>query len=234
MRQPRLFQTLLAVLPVLTAGLYLLGLSYHQGYLDAFGIDDTLFPIASDKALFAGFFSLVTLSFPAGLYAIGAIGAFVFLVIVSAVLSSTARVQSMVIRLRLWIARRRPTLSSTPVADVLIDRGATAYAYVSGLVVALLLLLAMAAFSSKTGREQAEKMMDNFSNGKTTVAEVFSPQLPGPLIGKLVMCGEKYCALWSTEGTTVMRHDVVERIVTHSPSRKGAAARTPVPAPSVD
>jgi hypothetical protein len=58
-------QLIVTVLPVLSAGLYLLGLSYHQGYLSAFGIDDSLYPLPTDLALFSGLFALIGVSFPA-------------------------------------------------------------------------------------------------------------------------------------------------------------------------
>lgn len=228
MKPPRLLQTLLAVLPVLTAGLYLLGLSYNEGYLDAFGIDDSIFPIPSDKALFTGFYILVTLSFPSGLYAIGAIGTFIVLVVVVAVLTSVARVQSIVARIKTWLFFRFRKLTVAPTADALLDKGATAYAYVSGFVVSLSLLLVMAALSSKTGREQAEKAMADYARGKTVVAEFFLHQSPKPLVGKLVMCGERHCALWSPEGTTIVRHDLVERIVTHDSVHKRTVVEKPV------
>lgn len=227
-------QTLLTVLPVLTAGLYLLGLSYNQGYLAVFGIDDSIFPLASDKALFAGFFSLVTFTFPAALYAVGSFVAFIVLIFVAVVLSSTVRVQSVVTHIKDWTARRRPVGLTSPIASAasdIIDKSATVYWYASGFVIALLLLLMMVAFSSKVGREQAEKEVTEFQAGKAISAQLFSPQVPAPYLGKLVMCGDKYCAFWSSAGTVVVRHEAIDRIVTHNPSLKGMAAGKPASHP---
>ena len=53
------FRMLLAVVPVLTATLYLMGLSSHEGLLDVYGVDSSLFPLASDTALLQGFFTLI-------------------------------------------------------------------------------------------------------------------------------------------------------------------------------
>lgn len=227
-------QTLLTVLPVLTASLYLLGLCYNQGYLAVFGIDDSLFPLANDRALFTGFVSLVTLTtliFPTIPYTVGAFVAFVVLILVAAVLSSTARVQSVVIRIKAWLARHLSTRLASPMAGDLIDKSATAYGYMLWFVLVLLLLLVIAAFSDKIGREQAEKEVAEFQAGKATSAQLFSPQVPAPYLGKLVMCGDKYCAFWSSAGTIVVRHEAIDRIVTHNPSLKGAAAGKPAPAP---
>ncbi|PPK72519.1 hypothetical protein B0F87_1171 [Methylobacter tundripaludum] len=222
-------QTLLTVLPVLTAGLYLLGLSYNQGYLAVFGVDDSVFPLASDKALFTGFVSLVTLTFPAVLYAIGAFVAFIVLIFVAAVLSSTARVQSLITRIEAWITHRRPAGITSSIAGDLIDKSATVYWYASGFVLALLLFLVMAMLSDKAGHEQAEKEVADFQSGKAISAQLFSPQVPSPYLGKLVMCGDKYCAFWSNAGTIVVRHEAIDRIVTHNPWLKGMVTSPPQP-----
>jgi len=74
-------QTILTVLPVLSAGLYLMGATYHQGYLDVFGLDDSLFPLATDKALLSGFLALVTFGLVPMLYSIFAGLALAFTVV---------------------------------------------------------------------------------------------------------------------------------------------------------
>jgi hypothetical protein len=209
-------QTLLTVLPVLTAGLYLLGLSYNQGYLAVFGVDDSIFPLASDKALSTGFVSLVTFTFPAVIYAVGAFVAFIVLIFVAAVLSSTARFQSLVTRIKARITHRRPAEITSSIAGDLIDKSATVYWYASGFILALLLFLVMALLSDKVGREQAEREVAEYQSGKATSAQLFSPQVPGPYPSKLVMCGDKYCAFWSSAGTIVVRHEAIDRIVTHT------------------
>ncbi len=55
------FFRMLLVVPVLTATLYLMGLSSHVGFLDIYGVDRSLFPLASDTALLQGFFTLVVI-----------------------------------------------------------------------------------------------------------------------------------------------------------------------------
>nr|WP_315478551.1 hypothetical protein [uncultured Rhodoferax sp.] len=226
MNSSRIVQALLTVLPVLTAGLYLLGLSYHQGYLAAFGIDDSIFPIASDRALFNGFISLFTITFPAAIYTIGAFGAFVVMVIVAAILSSTTQVQSAVVRANAWINRWRSTTTS-PVASDLVDKSAAIYGYATGLFLIYLSLLSMAALAAKSGGEQAQKEMMDFGSGRTTSVQFFSDKSPSPRLGKLVICGEKYCALWEATGTTLFRHEVIDRIVTYNHALKEKSTSKP-------
>jgi hypothetical protein len=228
MKPTRTLQTLLAVLPVFTAGLYLLGLSYQQGYLTTFGINDTAFPLASDQALFTGFLSLVNLTFPAGLYAILALGALVILVLVAAVLSSTTRVRSVVASMLAWFPHRGPKATISPVTGDLVDKSATAYAYGAGFVVGVLLLYLITLSSFKSGGELATKEIANFQSGKTTRAELFSSQVPRGYVGMLLLCGEIYCAFWSSTGTILLRHETIDQIVLHpssATSTNGAASQ---------
>lgn len=228
MKPSRLLQTLFTVLPVLTAGLYLLGLTYHQGYLDVFGINDSVFPLASDRALLNGFFSLLVVSFPGILYMLGAIAAFVVLVVVVAVLSSTARVKAVVARGRIWLERRRPNQPiGSPIANNLVDKGAALYGYTAGLLLALLLSLVMVSLAAKSGKEQAEKEIEKFNAGKATRAQLFSSELEVPYTGILVMCGDKYCAFWGSNGTVIISHEGISKIITTKPTLIGKSISVP-------
>lgn len=218
MKPTQTLQTLLAVLPVFTAGLYLLGLSYQQGYLITFGINDTVFPLASDQALFTGFLSLANLTFPAGFYAIVALGLFVILVIIAAIFSSTTRIQSLVTPIRAWLIHRRPKVTLSPTTDELMEKSTMAYGYGAGFVIGVLLLFFIVIFSFKGGTELATKEIADFQSGKSTRAELFSSQAPQGYVGMLILCGEKYCAFWSNSGTILLRHETIDRIVLHPSS----------------
>lgn len=206
-------QTVLTILPVLTAAMYLLGLSWHQGYLSAFGIDDSLFPLANDKALFTGFLSLVTITVSPGWYFVLPFLVFAILVTVVAILASTARVRSMVVEVRAWLVSQKKQPVS-PVTDKLLEKNAVVYTYVAGFVFVLVILLFTVSYSSKKGGEQAEREMAAFREGNGASSQIFSPQVQVPLAGKLVICSEKHCAFWSAAGTTILKHEAIDRIVT--------------------
>lgn len=211
-------QTLLAVLPVFTAGLYLLGLSYQQGYLTTFGINDMVFSLASDQALFTGFLSLVNLTFPAGFYAIIALGALVILVFIAAILSSTTRARSAVESIHSWLSHRKAKVTISPATGNLVDKSTTIYTYGAGFFAGVFLLFLITISSYKSGGELAMKEIANFQSGKSTRAEVFSSQVPQGYVGMLLLCGEKYCAFWSSTGTILLRHEAIDRIVLHPSS----------------
>lgn len=227
MHSSRLLQTLLTVLPVLTAGTYSLGLAYHQGYLAAFGIDDSIFALAADKALYTGFISLTGMTFATAPYAVFSATALVLLIMVAAVLSSTDRANQIGERIKARVQKLRFEKVPSQSANELVDKSATLYAYVTGIILAPMLLLLIFLFSDKSGREQAEKEMASFIAGKAVTAQLFSPEVSAPFVGKLVMCGEKYCAFWTNTGSVIVGHDAIKKIVTSLPAPAGKAASKP-------
>ncbi|MGL6647409.1 hypothetical protein ACSZOH_20095 [Aeromonas caviae] len=55
---------LCALLPLLTAAIYLVGMRYYHGYLDRFGLEYTEFSQPADVTLFHGFLLLLQLLLP--------------------------------------------------------------------------------------------------------------------------------------------------------------------------
>lgn len=214
-------QTALTVLPVLSAGLYLMGATYHQGYLDAFGVDDSLFPLASDKALLSGFLALVSFGLVPMLYTIFAALFLAFTVMISAVLSSHPRVKH-------WLSVvlfRRPKwrIKTAPSAAMndLVDRSAIIYGYCIGVFLLTLSLVFVAILSGKSGREQAIKEIRSFDEQVGNFATLHTPLLPSPIRTKQIICGQSHCAFWLGSDSLVLRHESVERLVMHNPTVHG-------------
>ncbi len=214
-------QTILTVLPVLSAGLYLMGATYHQGYLDAFGVDDSLFPLASDKALLSGFIALITFGLMPMLYTILASLALAFTVIVAAVLSSHPRVkhwQSIVItKLSKWRVKNTPSDAMNDLAD----KSATIYGYSVGAFLVVISLLVVAVLSGKSGREQAVKEIRSFNDQAGNYAILYSPLLPAPTRTRQIICSQSHCAFWLGSESLVLRHESIERVVMHNPAVQG-------------
>lgn len=217
MKTTHSLQTLLTVLPVFTAGLYLLGMSYNQGYLSGYEINDSIFPLSNDKALFTGFIALIYL-IPAGLYAIVSLAAFMILLIIAAILSSTARVRSVSTRIHGWLLHHIPKANLSPTTDALVDISSTAYGYIAGIILSVCLLLVMALSAEKSGGEQAKKEIRDFQSGKVGRATLFTSPATESYNGMLILCGDKYCAFWSNSGTTLLRHETINRIEISSPA----------------
>jgi len=220
MNESRL-QAALTVVPVVSAGLYLLGFAYHQGYLDGFGIEDSLFPLATDRSLLFGFFAFVSFGLVPMAYALAAVVFLFFTVVVAAIISSAPRVKEIqariVAKLRSWRHKREPS----PTMSSWVDKSGTAYGYAAGGFLVVLLLTVVALLAAKSGREQAQKEIEAFAEQKSNWVMLYSPLLPEPKRAKQITCSDTHCAFWLGSEALILRHESIERIVTHNPAVQG-------------
>lgn len=212
------FQTALAALPVVSAGLYLLGLSYHLGYLDRFGVESSLFPLATDLTLFLGFLAYTSFGLGPMVYAIAAALILLMAVLIAVILSSSARVK----RLLGWFAAKRDASRSTQAPTermtTLVDTSYSAYLYTTGAFLVVMMLVLVVLLSAQSGREQAEREVEAFKNGKGNWVMLHTPHLPAPVPARMIMCSETHCAFWLGNESLTLPHEAIERIVGHHAS----------------
>lgn len=217
MNESRL-QTLFTVLPVISAALYFMGITYHQSYLAVFGLDDSQFPLASDKSLVSGFLALMIFSFKPMLYAIIAVCTLVFTVIVTAILSSYPKVkhwQSVILaRLASLKLKNRPSEAM----HNLVDKSTIIYGYSVGIFLLVLSLVFATVLSGKIGKEQAVKEIGLFNDKLGAYAMLHTKLLPTPIRVKQIICSPTHCAFWLGNETLVIRHDSVERTLMYNPA----------------
>lgn len=209
-------QTFLAVLPVLTAGFYLMGATYHQGYLAAFGIEDSLFPLPFEKSLIAGFLAFLTFGLYPISYLLLATAVLVLAGSVAAVLSSHPKVQhwQSVVLARLAAFRGRTAPSDATVRFV--DSSSTTYAYIAGGLLTLLLLVAIALLSAQSGKTQGMKEIKAFEEKKDNYVMLKTSVLAVPTLAKQVICSPSHCAFWLGKEGLLLRHEAVESVVMYS------------------
>lgn len=209
-------QILLTVLPLLSAGLYLMGATYHQGYLEAFGLDDSLFALSLEKALLTGFVALVTVgALPMFYLWLATLALTIFALFVTAVLSHP-RFRRLLSDAAARVRNRLPRPALSTIATEIVDRSASAYTHSGFALLTLLLLLFVAVLSAQSGREQGFKEARNFAERKGNYVTLYSARLDGPIVAKQIFCNASHCAFWlGTEGV-VLRHEDIERLVTHS------------------
>lgn len=204
---------ILSVLPVLTAGLYLFGMTYHQGYLGSYGLNDTMFPLASDKSLFTGFFSFLTVSLPALFYAVFATVFLVIALVIAMVLSSSPRVRAFWTRILRWVPKQESSRTdANKAATGLLDKSAALHGYLAALIVLFILLIAMSLLSAKSGEELAKKEMSEFAKNAAMVTHVMGKDGVEILRGYTIICSDKFCAFWSGKQTVVVLADDIARM----------------------
>lgn len=225
MTEPRL-QTALTVLPVVSAGLYLLGAMYYQGYLDGFGLEDSLFPLAIEKALLSGFVAFISFGLVPMLYSIIAILVLLFTVLVAAVLSSTPRVKYWQAKIVAKLSSRNSKSESSPTMNHFIDKGASIYGYIVGAFILTFSLLIVALLSMKSGQKQAQNEIDAFKDNKGNLVTLYTGSLPTPTRAKQIICSTSHCAFWLGGEAIILRHENIEKIVTQNSSSQGKTAST--------
>jgi hypothetical protein len=154
------FRILLAVVPVLTATLYLMGLSFHEGFLDIYGVDSSLFPLASDTALLQGFFTLLLIGALPILNKFYVVLLLFALVVLAAILSSHSRVKAIQSKIAVRLQKCMP---SKEISGIL-DKSSTGYIYIVGIFLLIFLPFYIASLSIQSGQQQAKLNMEEFNN----------------------------------------------------------------------
>lgn len=125
-------QTLLTVLPVLSGGLYAIGMTYQEGYFAGFGVESSSFSLPPDRILFLGLTSLISFGIGPLAYSVLVLLALVSAVLIAAVLSSLPAVKQRQARSAEWLASKRSTSKPAPSMIALIDKGEVSTAMSSG------------------------------------------------------------------------------------------------------
>lgn len=207
-------QAILAILPVVTSGLYLLGFSYHQGYLESFGIEDSLFNLTSDRSMFIGLYTALSLILLPSFYTVIAVFVLFVVVVLVGIFSSLPRVrevqQKVVVKYRWRFGR-----GIAPNIVSMVESTGTLYFYVVGFFFTCVLLTFIPYFATKSGKEQASKEILEFREKKGNTIILYSSQLPEPMKVKQISCSTSHCAFWNGSEAFILRLDSIERMVTH-------------------
>lgn len=203
-------QLALAVLPIVTAGLYLVGTMHHVGYLKAFALDDALFPLVWERAVLQGFLLSVVHSLDPLLYATVSVLLLAVGSLAAAFLSSADRARRWQFVLKRWLGARFKNGHRVPLPT---EKAMNICTYVAAVAMVVVTLLLLAAFSLNQGRLQAEQERERFANGHGTQVMLSADQLIAPVRAKQLACGASHCAFWLGNEVLVLRHEQVQRVL---------------------
>jgi len=216
-------QTLLTVLPVLSGGLYAIGMTYQEGYFAGFGVESSSFSLPPDRILFLGLTSLISFGIGPLAYSVLVLLALVSAVLIAAVLSSLPAVKQRQARFAEWLASKRSTSKPAPSMIALIDKGEVLYGYVVGILAIAFALVLAAVFSWKTGTEHAEIDIKKWQDGRTRISTfVVDGELP--LSSFQIACGAIYCAFWTGSEARLVRHEQIKQLKSRPPAAENSAA----------
>lgn len=211
MNDSPLLKILLALVPILSATLYMLGLTYHQGYLMAFGLQPILFTTPSDVSILYGFFALFQIGFQT--FYIGVIVALLvlFIIIIVVVLSSHTSVMKLHTKILFYLQKYKLPVRN----NAIVDKSSTAYLYICGLFFIVLFPYVLAIQSIKAGEKLAESNKLRFKSENANFIMLYTTDSSPPIKVQQITCSTTHCAFWSGKEAITLSHEKIEKVVAY-------------------
>jgi hypothetical protein len=206
MERDRGLKLLVAILPLLTGWLYLLGIAHHQGYLSAYGAHHSLIPIGFEGALLTGLISLINWSFPALLYTAASVAAMVLSVSVVAAISIGRKPRIFMVKMIRRLKNRKVPSKGVPEVEKVLDGALSLNSAMLGVSLVFILLLATILLGLRSGESSAKKSMAEFTEDPSQGVQIDGVR------SKVVVCSEQYCLIWDGSRTLQHKRDVLNGI----------------------
>lgn len=209
---------LLAALPLMTAAIYLCGMAYHVGYLEAYGLTNDQFPLASDESILLGFVSLVRMLHDKMAIVGGAIFGALLLIILASLTAKWRKalwgrtpIPRLCNKTILWIESKRPTKEDSAPYITWVEWISILYGVFAILTVPTALVCVVALFSFLQGTETADKEQKLMAKGYFSkhLAQVTLVTEEKSMIQ--IACNASHCAYWDKDGTIILRHAQINK-----------------------
>lgn len=223
-----LVQIALALLPLLTACIYLFGMARHMGYLSVFHVDSSEFPLSTEQNLLMGVLSLVSNVLPLifypiavviGLMALGTVVALTFRLIKKAteqVRDYGARIGSSEPMIRFYKKAFKYSVEPHEVKwfEAIYDLIFTWYFRFVYVFVACAIVFGLAFVSYRDGEESANQQVDKMKQGPQDFAEhLIYAKHPEGVSAVRIACNAVQCTFWTEkDGTIYLRHDQIDSV----------------------
>jgi len=211
MNDSPLVKILLALIPILSATLYMLGLTYHLAYLRAFGLQPILFTIPSDVSILYGFFALFQIGFQAFYIGVLVAISLLFIIIIVVVLSSHTRVIKIHTKVLFYINK----FKFSGINNTIVDKSSTAYLYVCGLFLIVLFPYVLAIESAKAGEKLGESNKLKFKSKNANFTMLYITGSSSPIKVQQIVCSTTHCAFWSGKEVITLSHEKIEKVVAY-------------------
>ncbi|MFM5314441.1 hypothetical protein ACET9R_03635 [Aeromonas veronii] len=218
-----LVQIALTMLPLLTACIYLFGMTRHMGYLKVFHVDSSEFPLSTEQNLLMGVVALASNVLPLIIYPLALVGT---LMLLGAIIALTFRL----IKRRLDHLRARASDIGNSEGmlrflralfkyaiqpheakwlEAAYDTISTWYLRFCGLLVVCAIVFGLAYCSYRDGEELAKEQIGQMKNGTPEFAEQLSySRYPEGVSALRIACNATQCTFWTEkDGTIYLRHD---------------------------
>lgn len=195
MDNDRGLKLLITALPLLTAWLYAIGVSHHQGFLSAYGAHYSLFGLDFESALLNGFIALFTWSFPAVLYAVLLLFAFVFTMAIIAAISLNKRPRVFFRKIRRRLRAMKPRKRMEPTIEKALEGALTINSFLGGFVMVLILFGVSILLGLESGKSYAHNAMKEYSSDSAIGLSIDGAR------SQIVRCNDDFCLIWDGEAS---------------------------------
>ncbi|WP_429023137.1 hypothetical protein [Aeromonas allosaccharophila] len=223
-----LMQIALTILPLLTACIYLFGMSRHMGYLDVFHVDSSEFSLSTEQNLLMGVVALMSNVLPLIIYPLALVGA---LMLLGAIIALTFRL----IKRRLDHLRARASDIGNSEGmlrflralfkyaiqpheakwlEAAYDAISTWYLRFCGLLVVCAIVFGLAYCSYRDGEDLANQQVEKMKQGPQDFAEhLIYAKHPEGISAVRIACNTAQCTFWTEkDGTIYLRHDQIDSV----------------------
>ncbi|HEH9402147.1 TPA: hypothetical protein SIA35_004265 [Aeromonas sobria] len=224
-----LVQIALTLLPLLTACIYLFGMTRHMGYLKVFHIDSSEFPLSTEQNLLMGVVALASNVLPLIIYPLALVGA---LMLLGAIIALTFRLikrcsdyfRSLAsdignsafmlcfLKALLKYAMQPHEAKWLETAYNVIFIWYLRFCY---LLFTCAIVFGLAFYSYRDGEELAKEQIGKMENGTPEFAEQLSySKYPEGVSALRIACNATQCSFWTVkDGTIYLRHDQIDSVV---------------------
>lgn len=228
-----LFKIIIAIAPSFYLLTYFSGMMYHSGYLEPFGLDNSLLPRSVENTLLMGFvyfsIAIINVSLFVIFWAVIVFLAFVFRP------TLVSWVERLFSRVRRFLAehttfdiekKKKSAIEQPPSWLHLVT------AFLIGIIALVILIYILGLWASNDAQKYAREDMKAFSLREDPYVSVIAKPPLANTEAMQIVCSTKHCAFWNGENAIVLQQKEIVRIVTHLPEPKKTPSNEPTPTPS--
>ncbi|WP_244956542.1 hypothetical protein [Aeromonas salmonicida] len=236
-----LVQIALTLLPLLTACIYLFGMTRHMGYLGFFHVDSSEFPLSTEQNLLMGVVALASNVLPLIIYPLALVGA---LMLMGAIIALTYRLikkcsdhlgslasdignSKCMLRFLRALLKYAMQPHEAKWLETTYDVIFTWYLRFCYVFFTCAVVFGLAFYSYRDGEESATEQIEKMKNGLPDFAEQLTyAKHPEGIPALRIACNSTQCTFWTEkDGTIYLRHDQIDS-VTIPPKSDGKKATT--------
>ncbi|HCT5132682.1 hypothetical protein NRZ29_08040 [Aeromonas hydrophila] len=221
-------QIALTLLPLLTACIYLFGMSWHAGYLSVFHIDSGEFPLSTEQNLLAGIIALANNVLPLTIYPIALMAILMTVGILIALTfrqikrcsdffrARTSHIGKSEFTIRLLKLLFKNAIQPNE-AKWLGDAYEVLFTWYLRFCFVLLtcaIIFALAFHCYRDGEDWAQKQTKKMEQGPQSFAEQLTyAKYPEGISAMRIACNTTQCTFWTVkDGTIYLRHDQIDSV----------------------